>query len=95
MQRAGAMYAEGPVHDDLEGRSVVKFRFLEDGTAVDCQILVSSGYPQLDQVACRAVLLTVPSPVKIDDAGNKKAVWAQLPVWFVIGDKHELEEGAP
>ncbi len=95
MQRAGAMYAEGPVQNDLKGRSLVKFRFLEDGTTADCQTLVSSGHPQLDQITCRAVLHTIPSPVKLNDAGNKEAVWAQLPVRFVIGDKHELEEGAP
>jgi TonB family protein len=98
MRRAERLYAnpiDGPLVNGHEGRSLVTFQTSLAGRAETCAIHRSSGIDVLDAVACQAVMDTPGLPIMRGEDGTAKPQWLILPVVFVDGDKHELEEGAP
>ena len=83
-ERAQAKYHLGPVRMGLEGRVRVRFRVTETGATEDCSIINSSGAAELDAIVCDAVAASGPAPIKRGENGQAEAVWAVLPVAFVL-----------
>ncbi|RDE05744.1 energy transducer TonB [Sphingomonas aracearum] len=60
-----------------QGRVAGRFRILKDGTVADCLVLVSSGFPSLDEGTC-AVLLAKARYRPARDASGQAVVSPQL-----------------
>lgn len=98
LRRAERLYTDpfdGPLINGHEGRSLVTFQTSLAGRAESCVVHRSSGIDVLDAVACQAVMDTPGLPIVRGDDGTAQPQWLVLPVVFIDGDKHELEEGAP
>jgi protein TonB len=72
-----------------QGKVVVRVFIGVDGTATQAEVRTSSGFDRLDQTALNTVLGWTYVPGKVN--GEPKAMWFNVPINFVLEQRHFYE----
>lgn len=75
-------YPEDAHHADVQGRVIVRFVVMPDGSVTDAQV-IKSVYPSLDQEALR-VIMAMPKWQPAENGGKKVASYFHLPITFKL-----------
>ena len=81
---AQTLYQRDVMRMGVEGRVEAIFRIGIDGAVSDCSVHRSSGAPELDALACKAIDRFPRAPIHLDAEGNPSEVPVVLPFKFVL-----------
>lgn len=86
---AKPVYSKQSLIDDEQGMVVVGVQVDADGTVLDSAILMSSGFPKLDEEARRSYLQCKQTPGTI--AGKPATMWAFVHYFWYINNHEKLK----